>query len=46
VYTSGDRERQDRGIMNGEIAVVNAKIGIVNGEIAERECSSGSRSRQ
>ena len=30
VYASRDRERRDRRIVNGEIAVVNAEIGNVN----------------
>lgn len=33
MYASRDREREDRRIVNGEIAVVNAEIGNVNGEI-------------
>ena len=37
VYASGDRERRDRRIVNGEIAVVNAEIGNVNAEIAVGE---------
>ena len=37
LYASGDRERRDRRIVNGEIAVVNAEIGNVNAEIAVGE---------
>jgi hypothetical protein len=37
LYASRDRERRDRRIVNGEIAVVNAEIGNVNAEIAVRE---------
>jgi hypothetical protein len=37
VYASGDRERRNRRIVSGEIAIVHAEIGMTNGEIGERE---------